>query len=382
MDYRIKSKSTFTSNYITFVSGVGELLLQPLETEDKQNQLWEFVPNPTGPSYYFIIQNKLTGNVLTNTDPSWGPNSRGLSLASLETNATDQLWEFLAGPAGSGDCFIRNVATGNLITPQQFGDDEGLVVSPWVLGSNNQLWTAGGQGFPSVVDTVPQPGGGYSGSANYLMAFESKCAPLTGVKATIVPCTPIIAEGLCSIQLNAWTERKQPIDFLQFSVYATGLGLQPGIKVWFTPDNVWNVPLENVILVDLFLQQCSFFFIVIALEYVESGVVGATWTALDAALKTVGSFTYIMRETTPSPVASFQVTFGGVGDTSKAVFSAGSGVIIYEAAAQDGVSPITAQTSYPDCVGFTSGSAETSNMAYGPLEAMESFKFTQAFGVL
>ncbi len=38
-------------------------------------------------------------------------------------------------------------------------------------------------------------------------------------------------------------------------------------------------------------------------------------------------------------------------------------------------------TAYPSCIGFTGGTAETSNVAYGPMSATPSKIFAQAFNV-
>lgn len=76
-------------------------------------------------------------------------------------------------------------------------------------------------------------------------------------------------------------------------------------------------------------------------------------------------------------VASFQVTFGGNDDGQHATFSSGEGVIVLQAD-----QPMNVDTSYPTCIGFIGGTAETSNMGYGALGATPSTLFSQAFGVV
>ena len=39
-------------------------------------------------------------------------------------------------------------------------------------------------------------------------------------------------------------------------------------------------------------------------------------------------------------------------------------------------------SSYPSCIGYTSGTAEGSNIGYSALEATPSTLFSQAFGVV
>ncbi len=78
-----------------------------------------------------------------------------------------------------------------------------------------------------------------------------------------------------------------------------------------------------------------------------------------------------------SPIASFQVTFGGAANRAHATFSSGAGVIILQADQSMNV-----DASYPTCIGYANGTGETSNMGYGPLPAKRSKLFAQAFGVV
>jgi hypothetical protein len=64
---------------------------------------------------------------------------------------------------------------------------------------------------------------------------------------------------------------------------------------------------------------------------------------------------------------------GGHGIT----FSSGAGVVILQAD-----QPMNVDTSYPTCIGFIGGTAETSNIGYGALGANPSALFSQAFGVV
>ena len=113
--------------------------------------------------------------------------------------------------------------------------------------------------------------------------------------------------------------------------------------------------------------------IVIALQNdSEARVTGATWTVLDGSGNSVGSVSYPLSTADGggvppgdlSPIASFQVTFGGALDGAHATFTSGAGVIILQAD-----QPMNVGTSYPTCIGFTGGTAETSNIGYGALGA-------------
>jgi hypothetical protein len=125
--------------------------------------------------------------------------------------------------------------------------------------------------------------------------------------------------------------------------------------------------------------------IVIALQNDSEGrVTGANWNVLDSSGASVGSVIYALSDTEGggvppgdlSPVASFQVTFGGALDAAYATFSSGAGVIIYEA------DQAMTVDWWPACIGYTGGTAESSNIAYSVLEATPSTLFSQAFGVV
>jgi len=77
-----------------------------------------------------------------------------------------------------------------------------------------------------------------------------------------------------------------------------------------------------------------------------------------------------------SPIASFQVTFGGGGNGAYATFSSGAGVMICEADQEMTVDW------WPACIGYQGGTAESSNIAYSVLEARPNTLFSQAFGIV
>ncbi|HEY6345462.1 MAG TPA: hypothetical protein VIY49_28530 [Bryobacteraceae bacterium] len=64
-------------------------------------------------------------------------------------------------------------------------------------------------------------------------------------------------------------------------------------------------------------------------------------------------------------------------DGAYATFSSGAGVVIMEAN-----QAMNVDASWPSCIGFTGGTAESSNIGYGPLETRPSKMFSQAFGVV
>src|ERR1700684_3744632 len=67
----------------------------PQKTSGNDNQLWEFVPDPAGSGYFFIVS-KLDGNVI---DIEGASTKAGALLDAFrqKSSATDnQLWEFVA----------------------------------------------------------------------------------------------------------------------------------------------------------------------------------------------------------------------------------------------------------------------------------------------
>jgi hypothetical protein len=367
----------------------------------EDNQLWEFVPDPAGSGYYFI-KSKLNGYVIDIAEASTKAGAL-LDAYPQKPKATEnQLWQFVADPAGSGYCFIVSKLNRNVIDIQGNSPKAGALLDayPWKLtGYDNQLWTVVDGSFPSVVTTVTGPPKGYSGSANYILANGSSCAPLTGVKATIyftedliwessnIDGTPVAGFG---IQLNAETNKNQVLDWLQFMVHmGDDQGLWPWINIWKPPaagTSVWNQTVANpVASMPHAARIPAGHSIVISLHDESGKITSATWNVLDRSGHSLGSVKYPLSTSDGggvppgdlSEVASFQVTFGGGDDGAHANFSSGAGVIILEAD-----QAMTVDTSYPTCIGYIDGTAETSNIGYGALPATPSTIFSQAFGVV
>lgn len=408
--YFIKSK---LGNVIDVVGASTEagagLDAWPQNSSGTDNQLWEFVPDPAG-SYYYFIKSKLNGNVI---DISGASTKAGALLDAWpqKSSGTDnQLWEFVADPAGSGYCFIKSKLDASVIDIQGASTNAGALLDayPWKLtGYDNQLWTVVDRGFPSVVETVPVRTGGYSGTYNYILANGSSCAALTGVKATIYFTEDLVwvssnpNHPSFSIQLNAETDSNQPLNWLQFTVHmGADQGFWPYINIWRpadpdqagTPVGVWGQQVANPMAT--MPQAASIpagYSIIIALQndndVARPSVTGATFSVLDGSGNFVGNspITYPLSTAEGggvppgdlSPIASFQVTFGGAVDGAYATFSSGAGVMILEADQEMNV-----YSSYPSCIGYTSGTAEGSNIGYSALEATPSTLFSQAFGVV
>jgi hypothetical protein len=188
--YFIKSKLNDNAIDIEGAStkaGVG-LDAYPQKSSGTDNQLWEFVADPAGSGYFFMAS-KLNGNVIDIEGASTKAGALLDAYPQKSSGTDNQLWEFVADPAGSGFFFIVSKLNGNVIDIQGASTEAGALLDayPWKLtGHGNQLWAVVGGSFPSVVETVPEPSGGYSGAGNNILANGSECATLTSVKATIL----------------------------------------------------------------------------------------------------------------------------------------------------------------------------------------------------
>lgn len=256
----IKSK---LSGYVIDVVGASSnagagLDAYPQKSSGTDSQLWEFVPDRAGSPYYFI-KSKLNGNVIDIQDASTKAGSLLDAWPQKSSGTDNQLWEFVADPAGSGYCFIKSKLNGNVIDIQGASTEPGaqLDAYPWKLtGYDNQLWTVVDGSFPSVVGTVaPGRNNGKqlnSGYYNYVLANGSRCANLTGVKVTIYFTEDLVWESSnnphvpgFSVQLNAETNSSQPLDWLQFMTHiGNDQSLYPWINIWgpvkSTPDLIWD----------------------------------------------------------------------------------------------------------------------------------------------
>lgn len=368
------------------------------------NQLWEFVSGPV--DGYHFIKNPATSLVV---DIEGAKTARGTGLDAYTKKTSfpancNQLWAFYPAPA-SGYYFIVSLLDGSVI------DVEGAKTAPGTLldaftknGNDNQLWTfvdTNGKSVtpPAAPTTVPEPAGGYSGAGNYVLASGSKCATLTGVKATIYVTEDLVWQSSMgtpafSIQLNAETNSNQPLDWLQFMTHmGDDQGLWPWINIWtpstiITDDEFWDQAVSNpVAKMPQAARIPAGYSLVVALQNDSAGnVTGASWNVFNSSGSSIGSVSYSLSTTQGGgvppgdlcPIASFQVTLGGAANLSHAIFSSGAGLIVFEA---DQAMNVNLDTAYPGCIGYTGGTGETSNVTYGPMSAAPSKVFAQAFNV-
>jgi hypothetical protein len=270
-------------------------------------------------------------------------------------------------------------------------------------------------------DPVAVPSGGYSGSNNYVLASGSNCATLTNVQVTIYITEDLVYDKSTnanpqrtptngfSIQVNAETDQTAPLDWLQFMFHGL-TGFFPWINLWtpttiVTTSDTWgsSVPANDPMVTMPKAKTIPAGYSIITTLYNDDNgrVTAGQWNVLDANGHSVvlghGPFTKGqpftqglstdppsgaaaggVPSTDLSPIASFQVTFGGDSNRDQASFSSGAGLIIMQA---DQTMTARPETSYPPCIGYTNGTGETSNVAYGQLCATPSTMFSQAFSV-
>jgi Ricin-type beta-trefoil lectin domain-like len=85
-----------------------------MATQFAANQTWEVLPDPAGSTLY-IVKNQATGHCIDIREKSLNPGA-ALDVRPAQSNDNEnQLWDFLPDPFGSGPCFIQNPQTGYVI---------------------------------------------------------------------------------------------------------------------------------------------------------------------------------------------------------------------------------------------------------------------------
>ena len=353
---------------------------------------------------YYFIQNPATGLVIGISS------AKKLDVYTENDHyprSANQLWCFV--PATTpGYYTIESHLDGSVV------DVEGSNTSPGTLldahakntsspGNDNQLWMFVDTNGPSIIPpasptVVPEPSSGYYGSINYILANGSSCATLTGVRATIYVTEDLVWESTTKgtktaapsfgIQLNAETNADKPLNWLQFTTHmGDDEGLWPWMNIWSPAGIVWNQRVEHSVAK---MPKAAFipngYILEVSLHNdATDSVTAAKWSVFDREGKSVGSISYSLSTSSGGgvapgdlcPIASFQVTFGGPDDGSHATFSSGAGLIVFHADQAMAVS-----TGYPNCIGYKGGTAETSNVAYGPMSAVPAKLLAQTFKVM
>jgi Ricin-type beta-trefoil lectin domain-like len=145
------------------------------KTSGTDSQLWEVSPDPAGSGYYYILS-KLNQNAIDIEGASVNSGALLDAFTQKWTSADNQLWEFVSDPAGSGYYFIVSKLTGTVIDVQGASTKSGALLDVFPLevsDYDNQLWQLVDGDFPSVVKTVPAPSKGLASNYNYLLYNDS-----------------------------------------------------------------------------------------------------------------------------------------------------------------------------------------------------------------
>jgi hypothetical protein len=171
-------------------------------------------------------------------------------------NKENRLWDFLPDPFGSGSCFIQNPHTGYVIEIADGSSASGasLVVNPRRLfGNNHQLWSAVDEQFSEEafrsLSLAPAPSR-FGSNNQYVLLAPNQRTNLKSVVVTIDIIEDLIAESF-SRQINGNvpypTDAQLDADWMQYVLLMQDNSLLLLTQVWHAlgPDK-WGDPLASV----------------------------------------------------------------------------------------------------------------------------------------
>jgi hypothetical protein len=334
---------------------------------------------------YYFIKSKLDGSVIDIQGASTTAGA-GLDAYPQKTTGTDnQLWEFVSDPAGSGYYFIVSKLNANVIDIQGASTTAGALLDAYPLKAteyDNQLWTVVGGAFPSVVSTVPAPYGGLGSNYNYLL--DSNCKSLTGLSVTINVFADIVGSDGFGFQVNAYSAKSEYDAAQQYVIYLDPHSSPPQLYCMVNNWTASNTQIINhiVALATLPSQELpAGYQLVISLENDASGnITGATYAAFDNTGKSLGSQTIALLSLSGvtsadlAPIVAFQVDFVDYLNGGTTTLSSGAGAITYTASNQ-----MTPLSTVPSCVDWSYITLEKANSIYGVLPSNANQTFTQFF---
>jgi hypothetical protein len=394
----------------------------PANSPVSDNQLWEFVVDPAGSGYYFI-KSKLSGNVI---DIEQGNTTVGLKdgalldaytqkTTSYPHEADNQLWQFVEDPAGSGYCFIMSRLNGNVVDIQGASKAATTPLDSYPMkanGTDNQLWKVVGGSFPKTVSTVADSNLG--GNSNYIVS--SGCNPLFNVTVmieitqdmvckSVTPPTPAecippsgSAENIVgfSFQVNCYSQNGHTCAYQQFvmNFYENSSGgytVVYGVNDW--PAGGGTSPLINtgfptlVTLSNAILPVGFQAFIGwdnnAPTTGEETTVTGAFWELKDNNGNQVGYAGQNLVENSSyvpflAPITAFEVNIVGPINGEQATLSSGAGFISYI-----GSQPaLSVGTSLPgSCTETRVVTCENANTFYGLIPQGSNLNLKQSFEV-
>jgi len=385
--YFIRSK--LTGGHVIDIVGASKssgakLDAYPQKASDNDNQLWEFVPDPSG-SGYFAIKSKLSGDLIE-VPGDWASPGVDLDVISLPSIGTGQLWEFYEDPAGSGYCFIVSKLCGYVIDVQ--GNSLLDLYPPKSSDYDNQLWEVVGGSFPKTYAAVTPPSAGLGSNSNYLM---SDCSNLIDVSVVVNVTQDIVGSDGFGFQLNAYSSKSKYDGGQQYLIYldphSSPATLYCMVDNWYAPKKGGQIINHSQQLATLPDQKlpAGYSLQIILQNDSDDNITSATYKAFDNQGTTIGTQTITLlsldlisggpvTSKDLAPIVSFQMDFVDYLDGGITTLSSGAGYMTI--AAND---PITVENSEPTCVDWGFVTVERANSSYGELPANPNRIFTQTF---
>jgi hypothetical protein len=358
--------------------------------ENSANQQWQFVPDPKGSGYYFI-QNPLTGNAIdlqgASTTDGTLLDAYPMKTASNQ-DPSNQLWQLVSDPAGSGSYFIQNKLTGHVIDIAGASTASGAALNAFpmkMFNNANQLWSPLAGQFPPAV-TMASPPANLGSFNQYVLSGGANPVPLKNITVTIDVIEDIVTNSL-GIQLNGFSQSKNSnVDFQQYGIQLLPLSNQLNLFAETWPpnppsgsDGIFNQGVHLLTLPQNFTIPAGY---KIVIELVNRSATDATVTGVKATVydgtTQVGTNSILLNlgQQDMAPMVAFQVVVVAWADSEHALLTSGMGTITCQSAA-----PLTPSINWPPYSDGDNGTAESSNCLYGLVPAPSSLSVVQTFGV-
>jgi hypothetical protein len=369
------------------------------------NQTWEVLPDPAG-SHHFIIQNPGSLNCIDIQGNSTTPGASLDAYTKKTEENQNQLWDFIPDPFGSPYFFIQNPQTGYVIEIQKGSSKSGalLVVNPRRLFDNNfQLWAGvqedwGAATFPAL--TLAQPTAVLKDTANYVLLPADQTKFVKAVTVSLDIIEDLVADSF-SVQINGNSPYPPPAGvtwdaaWMQFWLLMANNSLSLGTQVWHNqgPDPPGNplasqpagsasmltlenntIPAGTRIVLSLTIDPSN--------DYV-TGISGKAFNQSGSpighpqSVSVVGQPTFNpggpVKESDLAPYGSFQAVIVGA-PGGHAHFNSGLGTMTVNCSPN-----LSPQLYWPNPDG--GGTAETSNVYYGKVQEGNFSQIVQPFGL-
>lgn len=390
--YFIKSK--LSGNVIDIVgastSSGAKLDAYPQKSSGTENQLWEFVADPAG-SGYFAIKSQLDGTVIEVPGDLALPGV-GLDVTSLVNYNAGQLWQFYEDPAGSGYFYIMSKLNGFVIDIEGASTKPGALLDlypPKPSGTDNQLWQVVNGSFPKTFGSQPAPSAGLGSNSNYLM---SNCGNMTDVSVMVNVTQDIVGSDGFGFQLNAYSAKKEYDGGQQYLIYldphSSPATMYCMVDNWTDSSSGLNQIINHIVeLATLPSQKLpAGYALAINLENDSSAnITGAKYQAFDNKGNSIGQQTIALTSlklVSGAPVTSSDLAPIVSFQMDFVDYLNGGVTTLSSGAGYMTIASnksITVESSEPSCVDVDFSTVERANSSYGKLPANPNGIFTQTF---